>query len=66
LYRYTTALYDALEGKQVSDAAADNLGALKTDASLAWSVVKSYSNSHVYDRADMYVSAIGTLGAVGL
>jgi len=56
-------LYDVLESKQVSDIAADNLAALRTDPSLAWSVVKSYGNANVFERTDMYVSALGALGA---
>lgn len=57
------AFYDALEAKQLRDVAADNLAALKRDASLAWCVVKSYANSNVFDRSDMYVCAVGALGA---
>lgn len=57
------ALYDVLEAKQLSDAAADNMAALKSDPSLAWSAVKAYANSHVHDTADMYVSGIAALGA---
>ena len=53
----------ALGARQLSETVERNVDALTNNAALAFSVVKSYGNTKMFDPAEMYVSSLGVVAA---
>ena len=57
----------ALGARQLSETVERNVAALLANPALAFSVVKSYANTRMFDTSEMYVSSLGVvIAACGL